>query len=88
MTKKIKAELSITVIQRLFKACGSFASFYCIKKQDTHLKYIKPWFKIIKKTIARCKKISRSFKVSVLFIRGALDIYDGYLYFVHKKTKI
>ena len=51
VTKKIKEEWSITVIQRLFKACGSFAGFYCIKKQDTHLKYIKPALKLLKRQL-------------------------------------
>ena len=31
-------------IQRLFKACGSFAAFTNLKKQDSHLKYLKPAF--------------------------------------------
>lgn len=56
MTKKIKEEWSMTVIQRLFKACGSFAGFYCIKKQDTHLKYIKPGLKLLKKQLQGIEK--------------------------------
>ena len=56
VTKKIKEEWSITVIQRLFKACGSFASFYCIKKQDTHLKYIKPGLRLLKKQLQDMEK--------------------------------
>lgn len=32
----------LCAIQRLFKACGSFAGFYNLKKQNSHLKYLKP----------------------------------------------
>lgn len=56
VTKKVKEEWSITVIQRLFKACGSFAGFYCIKKQDTHLKYIKPSLRLLKRQLKDIKK--------------------------------
>ena len=55
-TKKIKEEWSITVIQRLFKACGSFAGFYGIKKQDTHLKYIKPALRLLKSQLKERKE--------------------------------
>lgn len=43
----IEKELFITAVQRLFKACGSFASFYSIRKQKTHLPYIVPSLKIL-----------------------------------------
>ena len=34
----------LCAIQRLFKACGSFAGFYNLKKQSSHLKYLSPAF--------------------------------------------
>ena len=39
-------EIALTAIQRLFKAVGRFAGFYCLKKQSTHLKYIYPALKM------------------------------------------
>ena len=56
VTKKVKEEWSITVAQRLFKACGSFAGFYCIKNQDTHLKYIKPALRLLKRQLKDINK--------------------------------
>ena len=37
-----KEEWCICAVQRLFKACGSFAGFTNLKKQNSHLKYLKP----------------------------------------------
>lgn len=54
-TEKIKQEIIITSVQRLFKACGSFAGFYFLKKQKTHLKYIQPALKILKKHLRDLK---------------------------------
>lgn len=56
VTEKINEEWSITIIQRLFKACGSFAGFYCIKNQDTHLKYIKPALRLLEKQLQGLEK--------------------------------
>ena len=51
MAEKIRQEIAITAIQRLFKACGSFAGFYSLKKQDTHLRYIVPALEILKEKL-------------------------------------
>ena len=48
MTKELRQEFSLTLIQRLFKACGSFAGFYSLKKQKTHLPYIGPALRILR----------------------------------------
>ncbi len=37
-----KEEWQICAIQRLFKACGSFAGFTNLKNQNSHLKYLSP----------------------------------------------
>ncbi len=49
--KVLEEEIRITAIQRLFKACGSFAGFYFIKKQDSHLKYILPALKLLEELL-------------------------------------
>ena len=54
-TEEIKQEVIVTALQRLFKACGSFAGFYALKKQRTHLKYISPALKIVKKHLVDLK---------------------------------
>ena len=54
--EEIRWELAITTLQRLFKACGSFAGFFSLKKQDTHLKYIVPALKILKKELQDIKQ--------------------------------
>ena len=49
--KAIEQEVFITALQRLFKAVGSFARFYQIKNQKSHLKYIPPALKMIKRLL-------------------------------------
>ena len=49
--KELIEEIRITAIQRLFKACGSFAGFYFRKKQKSHLKYILPALKTLEKLL-------------------------------------
>ena len=44
--EELREELRLTALQRLFKAVGRFAGFYCIKKQKTHLRYIYPALKM------------------------------------------
>ena len=56
MINEIAQEISITLIQRLFKACGSFAGFYSLKKQKTHLKYIQPALEILQKELQELKQ--------------------------------
>ena len=51
VTEEVKQEMDITTLQRLFKACGSFAGFYCLKRQSTHLKYITPALKLIEQLL-------------------------------------
>ena len=51
--KTLEEEIRITAIQRLFKACGSFAGFYFIKKQDSHLKYILPALKLLEELLEK-----------------------------------
>ena len=40
-------EFDLTGVQRLFKACGSFAGFYMLKKQSSHLKFVPPGLKML-----------------------------------------
>ena len=49
----------LCVVQRLFKACGSFASFYNLKKQNSHLKYLKPALKQLVMCLDRVQKFPR-----------------------------
>ena len=49
--KALEEEIRVTAIQRLFKACGSFAGFYFIKKRDSHLKYILPALKLLEELL-------------------------------------
>ena len=44
--KDFEEEIALTALQRLFQAVGRFASFYCIKRQQTHLRYIYPGLKM------------------------------------------
>ena len=55
ITKKIREEISIIAMQRLFKVCGSFAGFYSLKKQNTHLKYIYPALQMLEKLLQEQK---------------------------------
>ena len=50
-----KDEFELCVVQRLFKACGSFASFYNLKSQKTHLKYIGPALKDVERSLKKLK---------------------------------
>lgn len=50
ITDEIRQEISLTLMQRLFKACGSFAGFYSLKGQKTHLKYIRPTLEMLKES--------------------------------------
>ncbi|MDE0119498.1 MAG: phosphotransferase [Bdellovibrionales bacterium] len=54
--EEIRWEMAITAVQRLFKACGSFASFSSLKKQNTHLKYIVPALKMLRKELQNLKE--------------------------------
>ena len=56
MTEELRKEIFITALQRLFKACGRFAGFYCLKGQKTHLKYISPALKMIEQLLREQKK--------------------------------
>ena len=38
----LSKEFQITVVQRLFKACGNFAGFLALHQKDSHLKYSSP----------------------------------------------
>ncbi len=49
--KSLLKEFQLTAIQRIFKACGSFASFYVLKNQDTHLSYILPSLRSLRKLL-------------------------------------
>ncbi len=56
MTNELRQEISVTLIQRLFKACGSFASFYSLKKQRTHLPYIQPALQMVREELCEVKR--------------------------------
>ena len=51
----LEEEITRTALQRLFQAVGRFASFYCVKNQSTHLKYIYSGLKLQKELL---KKLS------------------------------
>ena len=47
--------LQLTFCQRGFKAVGSFMSFFRLRGQDTHLKYVHPTLKLIEKALVDLK---------------------------------
>ncbi len=51
----IEKELFITAVQRIFKACGSFASFHSIRGQSSHLPYINPSLKTLENLLQQIK---------------------------------
>ena len=51
LLKQVEEELLMVSIQRLFKACGSFASFYTLRGQSSHLKYISPSLALLEKLL-------------------------------------
>ncbi|MYE07389.1 MAG: phosphotransferase, partial [Oligoflexia bacterium] len=53
---EIRRELAITTVQRLFKACGSFAGFFSLKKQSTHLKYVVPTLNMLRTELQNIKE--------------------------------
>lgn len=53
--KIIKKELLLTAMQRVFKAAGSFASFYSLRKQKSHLPFILPALKTLKQILNQAK---------------------------------
>ena len=50
------------VCQRLFKAAGNFMSFYHIRNQKTHLKYIKPVLKRVESSLIKLESYPRFLK--------------------------
>jgi aminoglycoside/choline kinase family phosphotransferase len=42
----------VQTVQRCFKACGSFASFYNLRKDTRYLKYLAPTLQTVKKAIS------------------------------------
>lgn len=51
--KAIRLEILITALQRIFKATGSFAGFYVLKGQKTHLRYIQPALKELERLLQK-----------------------------------
>jgi aminoglycoside/choline kinase family phosphotransferase len=61
----------VQTIQRCFKACGSFASFYMLRKDTRYLKYLAPTLKTVKRSLEPFKQYSAFFKI--LEDRGVFD---------------
>lgn len=53
----------IQTIQRCFKACGSFASFYMLRKDTRYLKYLAPTLKTVKKSLEPFKEYSEFYRI-------------------------
>ena len=51
LDSKFEKEFRLTSIQRIFKACGSFASQKNLKNKDNYLEYLKPSFKILMQSL-------------------------------------
>lgn len=51
LDSKFETDFRLTSIQRIFKACGSFASQKNIKNKDRYLKYLEPSFKTLMKNL-------------------------------------
>lgn len=49
--EKFNRIFEIQTIQRCFKACGSFASFYNLRQDTRYLKYLAPTLQIVKKSL-------------------------------------
>ncbi len=71
----LKKEVLITALQRLFKASGSFAGFYVLKGQKTHLKYIQP----------ALKELERLLKGGEVYYPGFLELIQKLLNLEAKK---
>ena len=56
-------ELILTALQRLFKACGSFASFYVLRNQKTHLSYIPLSLRMVHQLLKKGSSLSLFFKI-------------------------
>ena len=50
------SDLYLTFCQRGFKAIGSFMSFYHLRRQTKHLKYVKPTLINLRKTLLRLRR--------------------------------
>ena len=61
--------LSLTVCQRLFKAIGSFMSFYNLRSQTHHLKYIQPCLIELKRHLSQLEKYPYFLK----YVQSLLD---------------
>ncbi len=79
-TLKLREEIRLTALQRLFKAVGRFAGFYCIKKQKTHLRYIHPALKMQEELLCLLqpepssgKEPQRAWPFFLKLVRGLLE---------------
>ena len=75
--EKIRWEIAITTVQRLFKACGSFAGFYSLKKQSTHLKYIVPALKILRAELQEIKQYPYFLSLIELLLKKKEKMSEG-----------
>ncbi|MCB0412018.1 MAG: hypothetical protein KDD22_05795, partial [Bdellovibrionales bacterium] len=62
---------SIQTIQRCFKACGSFASFYNLRKDLRYLKYLQPTVKKVVQTLTQHPEYSDF--MNILIDKGLLE---------------
>lgn len=63
--------MKLQILQRCFKACGSFASFYNLRSDRRYLKYIQPTLKTVAATLTSFPEYA-SF-LSVLIDQGLLE---------------
>lgn len=61
----------LQTVQRCFKACGSFASFYMLRQDTRYLKYLAPTLKTVKRSLAHFPEYRAFF--SVLEDHGVFD---------------
>lgn len=50
---KFEENLAAAALQRTFKAAGSFAAFYTVRKQETHLIYLKPVLELVQEILKK-----------------------------------
>ena len=51
LSDEFDRHLNLQILQRVFKACGSFASFYNLKGDARYLKYLKPCVRQLKRSL-------------------------------------
>ena len=63
------------ILQRCFKVCGTFSSFYNLRRDDRYLKYIKPTLQHIKQALQLCPEMENFY--NILYQNKVLDNHCG-----------